>query len=302
MYLMSFHRTFIGVSHSGELVQLRSIKANLARFVSIKSIHDPIASGPLADYKIERSPRGLSFIKDGKYLCAEKDGATLHPNRQSRLAWETFAVVDDNKVANFMEDENKGDADRFGSVVAKLRDEGKPVKIFCGAGTVPRPGFLNLDITAHALDFYVSNFDEYFIFPFADGPWNLPDNCVDYIFHEDFIEHITQLMQFQFLAETLRVLKPGCWHRVNTPNVLAAMKRHSNFSRGFAGVYTGETQWDHIAIFSPSSLKEAAELVGYREVVFTTRNHGVSPFAERDHRPGPDRDEILGNIYADLLK
>ena len=54
--------------------------------------------------------------------------------------------------------------------------------------------------------------------------------------------------------------------------------------------------------FFARSLKEAAELVGYREIVFTTRHHGISPYAERNVRPGSDRDEIFGNIYADLLK
>ena len=58
-------------------------------------------------------------------------------------------------------------------------------------------------------------------------------------------------MQFQFLAETLRVMKPGSWHRVNTPNVITAMKLHSNFKKGFRGVYTGEEKWGHISIFSP---------------------------------------------------
>ena len=45
-----------------------------------------------------------------------------------------------------------------------------------------------------------------------------------------------------------------------------------------------------------------AELIGYKEVVFTTKNHGVSSHAVKDARPGRDRDPILGNIYADLLK
>jgi len=50
------------------------------------------------------------------------------------------------------------------------------------------------------------------------------------------------------------------------------------------------------------SLKEMAEMVGYRAVVFTTRNCGVSPHAVPDIRPLDDRDPITGNIYADLLK
>lgn len=58
----------------------------------------------------------------------------------------------------------------------------------------------------------------------------------------------------------------------------------------------------HVSIFSPTSLKEIAELIGYKAVVFTTKDHGVSPHAVRDARPKQDRDLILGNIHADLLK
>jgi hypothetical protein len=61
-------------------------------------------------------------------------------------------------------------------------------------------------------------------------------------------------------------------------------------------------QWGHKSILSPASLKELAELVGYREVVFTTKNRGVSSFAVPDFRPAVDRDPIVGNIFADLQK
>jgi hypothetical protein len=191
---------------------------------------------------------------------------------------------------------------RLNKRIAELIAQKVPVKFFFGCGPVPRIGFLNFDINIVASDFMASHPDDYFIFPYADMSWGIPDCCVDYIFHEDFIEHITQLQQIQFLAEALRVLKPGCFHRVNTPNIISSMKTHSNFKEGFEGVYTGELRWKHIAIFSPTSLKEIAELVGYRAVFFTTRNHGSSPFAERDFRPGPDRNAIDGNIFADLLK
>jgi hypothetical protein len=191
---------------------------------------------------------------------------------------------------------------KFNQKIASLTIKKDPIKLQFGCGLQPRPGFLNLDLRVLAPAFAINYPDQYFIFPYADMPWGIPDNCVDYIFHEDFIEHITQLQQIQFLSEALRVLKPGCYHRVNTPNLITAMKKHSKFKEGFAGVYTGESSWGHISIFSPNYLKEIAELVGYSDVVFTTKNHGVSPFAEYDLRPGPDRDDILGNIYADLRK
>ena len=123
-------------------------------------------------------------------------------------------------------------------------------------------------------------------------------------FHEDFIEHISQKQQVCFLAETLRVLKHGSWHRVNTPCLMASMRRHSRFEEGMQGVYIGEwDNWQHISLFTRHSLEEMARMVGYRDVVFNLRNQSVSPFAlNAEVRPGPDRHALSGNIFADLLK
>jgi hypothetical protein len=303
MHLMTAHRSFVGVGKSGELIQMPPLRANIPKLLRLDYLRNGLLleTGPLAGYTAEILEAGVAFSKERRYLCAEYSSATMLSNRDKPLTWETFTVVSEEEVATLMSKDAKNDAARFSREVLRLRASGEPVKVHCGSGPIPRPGFLNLDIAPLAPNFYISNYDEYFIFPFVES-WELPDNCIDYIFHEDFIEHISQLMQIQFLAETRRVLKPGCWHRVNTPNLLTSMKKNSEFSKGFRGVYTGEMQWGHIGLLSPSYLKEIAELVGYREVVYTTRHHGVSPHADKDARPGPDRDDVIGNIYADLMK
>lgn len=200
-----------------------------------------------------------------------------------------------------LEDELRG----FMARVLSLVETGQPVKIQVGFGWTPEPGFINLDI-APLLAESDNRFAgvDVFYFPYADMPWPLPANCVDYICHEDFIEHITQKQQVCFLAETLRVLKEGGWHRVSTPCLNASMKRHSHFEEGMAGVYTGEWQnWDHIAIFTRHSLEEMAKMVGYRDVVFNLKNQSVSPYRRTNEiRPDKDRDPLIGNIFADLLK
>jgi hypothetical protein len=193
----------------------------------------------------------------------------------------------------------------FSVRVASLVEAKQPVKIQVGFGWTPAPGFVNLDIAPLLSE----NDDRFagvdvFYFPYADMPWPIPANCVDYICHEDFIEHISQKQQVCFLAEALRVLKEGCWHRVSTPCLNATMMRHSRFEEGMEGVYVGEwDNWDHISLFTRHSLEEMARLVGYREVVFNLKNQGVSPHRlTREVRPDADRDPLIGNIFADLLK
>jgi hypothetical protein len=92
--------------------------------------------------------------------------------------------------------------------------------------------------------------------------------------------------------------------RISTPCLNASMNRHSRFEHGMQGVYTGEwDNWDHVSLFTRHSLEEMARLVGYREVVFNLKNQGVSPYRlAREVRPDIDRDPLIGNIFADLLK
>ncbi len=194
----------------------------------------------------------------------------------------------------------------FAAKVAELQKRGLPVKIYPGCGDTIAAGFLNLDRRLHPNlkpdDQRWENRD-IFIFPFANMAWPLADNSCDYIFHEDLFEHLSQKEQIGFLSETLRVLKFDEWHRINTPSFVESMRRHSRFNEGYRGVYFEE--WDqhgHISLVSQSSLAEMARLVGYREVFFNLRNKGLSAHRYIDCRPGPDRDSMFGNLFADLLK
>jgi predicted SAM-dependent methyltransferase len=191
----------------------------------------------------------------------------------------------------------------FGARVRELNAKGEPVRLSFGGGKRPPADFLNVDIQ-WLEPFPTHEGHETFIFPFADRAWtSVPDCSVDFIFHEDFIEHVPQRLQVGFLAETLRVMKKGTWHRVNTPCLLQSMKVHSNFAVGYSGVWFEE--WDrpsHRAVFTRASLEEMARMVGYPEFIFNGKNRSVSSFRCTEVRPGPDRDSILGNIYGDLMK
>ncbi len=133
-------------------------------------------------------------------------------------------------------------------------------------------------------------------------PLPFANNSIDVIFHEDFIEHIEERDQVSFLAETLRVLKPGGVHRVNTPNLVSSMRDHADFSKGFKGVYFGE--WDnhfHKNVLTPKNLEELALMVGYSKVLFNGRDKSVSGLVPKEYRPSADR-PVDGNIFADLIK
>lgn len=130
----------------------------------------------------------------------------------------------------------------------------------------------------------------------------LPDNSVDLIFHEDFIEHLDQKEQIIFLSETFRVLKYGGIHRINTPNLIKSMEK-SNFKIGKNGIYIDE--WNknsHKNVLTTKTLSELSEMIGYNKILYNGKNKSISKKIPLEYRPAEDRSEIDGNIFADLIK
>lgn len=192
----------------------------------------------------------------------------------------------------------------------------KELKLHFGCGPRILKGWINIDLVYEPYHNYMQYYtDKYYPEEIRGGQNDfyaiditktgvpLPDESVDVIFHEDFIEHLNQKDTVIFLAETLRVLKKGGVHRVNTPNLLSSMRDHSDFKKGIQGVYAYE--WDHAQhfnILTPDYLKELALMVGYKEVIFTGRNQSTCKLITLEYRPDPrDRPED-GNIFADLIK
>jgi SAM-dependent methyltransferase len=268
------------------------IAALQTRMPAPGQIGTPISCGPLAGYQYVRSGGGVTFnlVRDGCFVCAEPEDVVVC-DRAAAFDWETFRFV------------NLGDgAQQFAQRVLTLRGDGQPVCLHFGCGLRRISGFLNIDKYSQP-DVGGDTATDYYLFDFAEQAWPIADACVDYIFSEDFIEHIPQKNQILFLAEAFRVLKPGGCNRVSTPDLVASMQGHSDFDRGFAGVYADEfDKWGHVALFTQSSIREIALMIGYRRVFLTARDAGTSAHAVEDHRPGADRDELTGNIFADLIK
>lgn len=192
----------------------------------------------------------------------------------------------------------------------RLAATGQPLKLHFGCDARLLKGWINMDLaylktSKHSFPDRPENRgsrEDFFAIDFREGPLPLADNSVEAIFHEDFIEHISQRDTVLFLAETFRVLKPGGIHHISTPDLAGSMNRHSKFSEGYKGVFVYE--WNkhaHLNIFTPAYLKELALLVGYSEVVFTGKNQSRSSLIPPEFRPLDDRTEPE-QIFCDLIK
>lgn len=190
-----------------------------------------------------------------------------------------------------------------------------PVKLHFGSGPRILKGWLNFDLIFTPYQDYLKYYrecyaedlrgdrEDFFAHDIIEHGLPLPDDSVDIIFHEDFLEHLGQKEQIIILAEGLRVLKPGGVHRINTPDLIASMRQHSDFVKGRKGIFLDE--WDksgHVNLLTHATLKEMALLVGYSRVDFNGKNRSGCPLVPLEYRPDPNDRPEKGNLFADIVK
>lgn len=309
----------IALNRDGDFVVLLTPQGNYLSAQTDGTLQaDRKLIGPWEKFKpVYLSNDSLALLTDrNQYLCAELDGSLVANHNgidfheslnltsipQSMLE-NLIPVINPSIKKMFAFGTFEEEINRFKKKVLSLQAGNKPIKIYVGPGMIPKVGFLNIELEVHVgPDFVENHFDEIFQFP-ANSSWSIPDSCVDYIFHEDFIEHIDQLSQIQFLAEAYRVLKPSAIHRISTPCLIESMRLHSDFNKGCQGVFSEEwKRWQHINVLSRKMIEEVATMIGYKRVHFTVKNRSLSEYHPGDSRPGTDRDENFGNIYVELLK
>ena len=168
--------------------------------------------------------------------------------------------------------------------IEKLRIEGKPVKLHLGCGTNYKHGWINLD----------NNSDNNIVE--LDLDWDLrwslplPDNSVDYIYHEHFLEHLTIEEGLKSLSDSRRVLKPGGIMRIAMPDLEVDMKEYFNskwrenpglqkWGLGFIQTRAERINicfrwWGHKHLYDSEELERRLREVGFSRIVFC--KHGAS--------------------------
>jgi len=235
-----------------------------------------------------------------------------HIGFQNRLNKAIQNQAFEEKFGKFLCSSNFGSATeerkRFQQSVSQLQQSSHPIYLQFGFGRTPFYNFLNLDI--NFIEFNgkkppipVEMHNRIFIFPWLNSPLPIPDNSVDFVFHQDLFEHLSQMQQFLLLAEVWRILKPGCFHRINTPCLEDSMKVHSKFNLGFEGVYRKEWEhWGHVNLITKNMIDEMARIVGYQHTYFNSKNASFSGIEFTETRPGADRNELTGNVFVDIMK
>ena len=105
------------------------------------------------------------------------------------------------------------------------------------------------------------------------------------------------------MAETFRVLKPGCVHRVTTPNLHWVLKNRCTLGKGIEGVSDEPWEkWQHKDMLSPGYISELAGAMGY-QIKFQKRGKSLAKELPKEYRPDPKQPYAEdSHIFVDLIK
>lgn len=96
---------------------------------------------------------------------------------------------------------------------------GQPVKLNIGCGPNSRPGWLNIDLFDSRAPLHLD----------VRKRWPLPDGCASYVYSEHIFEHLEFYGEVpRFLAESMRVLRPGGVFDVGVPDTQQALEAYGN--------------------------------------------------------------------------
>jgi predicted SAM-dependent methyltransferase len=153
-------------------------------------------------------------------------------------------------------------------------------KIHLGCGTNILPGWINIDLTGPA---EVVKWD-------LTRPLNMPDESVDFIFNEHFIEHITRNEALSLLADCKRMLKRGGILRISTPNL---RKLISEYVSGRTNEWSdvnwtpstpcqlmneGMRSWGHQFVYDIEEFEALLTIAGFAKIVHV-------PWRQSQHPP-----------------
>lgn len=147
------------------------------------------------------------------------------------------------------------------------------VLLHVGCGRTPLPGWVNVDLQL------LPGVDVV-----ADATAGLCFHGVSAVFAEHFLEHLALDEAIRFLAEVHRVLAPGGWLRLSTPNLEWVLATHFRPAGSDPGADRGTLElnrafygWEHRFLWDRSFLEQTLLACGFDDLEWPA--YGESPRA-----------------------
>ncbi|MDD2604608.1 MAG: methyltransferase domain-containing protein [Desulfobacteraceae bacterium] len=160
----------------------------------------------------------------------------------------------------------------FFKKTSRIKPCNNPLLLDLGAGTNFKDGFTHVDMFRNRIRKFWKQQPPHRkpeIETDLRFPLNCPNDIVDGVYSGHTLEHLYPNHAYNLLKEIFRILKPGCWLRINVPD----LKRAIDFYNGKIEIneykYKAEAighltqNWGHHSVWDEELLSKALELQGF---------------------------------------
>jgi SAM-dependent methyltransferase len=161
----------------------------------------------------------------------------------------------------------------YKAVLAKMQEEGQPIKFNMGCGSERIPGYMGVDKNSDRADFRMDVFEI-----------DLPDDAADEVLAMHLIEHLPQHRAPEILIKWLKALKPGGKLVMETPDLDALCRdfasqggaeKHATAMCMFGSAVENPDDPEikekgalspHLWGYTPETLSSLCETIGFKDI------------------------------------
>jgi SAM-dependent methyltransferase len=169
--------------------------------------------------------------------------------------------------------EGTGAKSGYKAVLAKMQEEGQPIKFNMGCGSERIPGYMGVDKNSDRADFRMDVFEI-----------DLPDDAADEVLAMHLIEHLPQHRAPEILIKWLKALKPGGKLVMETPDLDAlcrdfasqsGVEKHATALALFGAYVENPDDPEikekgalspHLWGYTPETLSSLCETIGFKDI------------------------------------
>jgi predicted SAM-dependent methyltransferase len=189
----------------------------------------------------------------------------------------------------------------FGRVLCNRRPPIKAGKNYLNLGSGPNEieNWINADFFPNLFP-HLSRIIDFLKPPYWMLDLRYPINCdsdvFDGIYCGHTLEHLTMRDAINLLKEVYRILKPGCWLRINVPDLGEYVKFYQgekvdklfhNYSTGAEAIHDLTQEWGHLSVWDETLLTKKLQTIGFvniRRVDFGKEGTDLNLIREQEVR------------------
>ncbi len=145
----------------------------------------------------------------------------------------------------------------------------KPILLDLGVGANFKEGWIHVDFFKIPIRFWQNKTRRPEVETDLRYPLNCPDSVVDGVYSGHTLEHLYPRQAYRLLGEIFRILKPGCWLRINVPDIKRPIDYYNGIIKipkyrfGAEAISNYTQNWGHHSTWDEELLTYALEYCGF---------------------------------------